>query len=146
MITSIMTYSYRERAVAVQNRSSTAGVFVTLSTPAIRVAGSSQNPAADMSDRDLLQRFSGQLANGSGDFDFERVGTRDAAMLGAESDVGEFRTTVSVGGEPQEVAVYVTRVRSQDDIVVAVGVHPTAFPGDRVSLFEMIYAVEHPSE
>lgn len=132
-----------ERAVAVQNRSFNTGVFVTLSTPAIRVAGSSQNPLADMSDRELLQRFSDQLTDGSGNPDFERVGTREAAMAGSATDVGEFQTTVSVDGEPQEVIVYVTRVRSQNDIIVAVGVHPTAFPGDRVSIFQMLYAVEH---
>lgn len=135
-----------ERALEVQNRSFTAGVFVTLSTPAISVAGSPQNPIADMSDRELLQQFSDQLTDGSESLEFERVGTREAAMLGTSTDVGEFRTNVTVSGESQEVAIYVTRVRSQGDIVVAVGVHPTAFSGEQVSIFEMIYAVEHPSE
>lgn len=135
-----------ERAIEVQNRTFDAGVFVTLSTPAISVAGNPQNPVAGMSDRDLLQRFGNQLTEGSESLAFERVGTREAVMLGESTEVGEFRTTVTVSDERQEVAVYVTRVRSQGDIVVAVGVHPTAFPGDRVSLFQLMYGVDHPSE
>jgi len=119
-------------------------VLVTLSSPTISVAGNAQNPIADISDRELLQRFGDQLTNGSESPEFERVGTREAAMLGQSTDVGEFRTNVIVGGEPREVAVYVTRVRSKDDIIVAVGVHPTVFPGDRVSVFQLIHGIEHP--
>lgn len=134
-----------EKTVDVQDDSFTNGVFVVLSTPAISVAGSSQNPFASLSHEEILQRFESDLDPGSGELTFERVDQRDAAMLGQSTTVSEFRTQMAVENETREFAVYVTKVRSDGDIVVAVGLHPTAFADERVSVMRLFHAVDHPS-
>jgi hypothetical protein len=135
-----------ERTVAVRGDNVTRGAFVTVSTPAIEIAGRSQNPLADASARAILDRFKGRLPGGESDSSFERVDTRRAVMLGQPTDVTKFRTSVSADGEERTVIIWVTSVRSGDDVVIAVGVHPKAFPGQRVSFFRFLYALEHPSE
>lgn len=133
------------RNLTVGNETYLQGLFVTVSTPAVRIAGSARNPLADASHRDVLERFGDRLVDGGDDLSFERVGRRSRAIDGQATKVSEFRTSVTVGETAQDVAVYVGSVRSEGDIVIVVGVHPTAFPGQRVSVFEMLYAVEHPA-
>jgi len=132
---------YRKH-VTVGNRTVTGGVFATASTPAIEIAGRSQNPVADESHRALLNRFQSRLDVGGGNATFETVTTRDAVLVGRNTTVTEFETNISVDGEPRAFSVYVTTARSNGDIVIAIGGHPTAFQDERVAIMRLLYAVE----
>lgn len=133
-----------ERTLRIQNGSVTGSVFVAVASPRVAVAGRPQNPLAGESNRELLQRFQAELDAGSGGADFERVDQREAVMLGQQTTVSVFETNVTVDDQPREVAVYVTSVRHDGDVVVAIGVHPTAFADQRVSVMRLVYSVEHP--
>jgi len=133
-----------EHHVTVGNENYTKGVFAVVSTPAVRIAGAARNPVADASHREILERFGSQLTDNGGNLSFERAGDREGVLDRKPVRVLEFRTSVAVSETKRQVAVYVGRVRSEDDVVIVVGVHPTAFPGQRVSLFELLYAVKHP--
>jgi hypothetical protein len=132
------------RNVTVQNETYLQGLFVTVSTPAVRIAGDARNPIADSSHQDVLERFGGQLVDGTGNLSFEPLGEESATIDGQASKVSVFRTSVTLGETARDVAVYVGSVRSEGDIVIVLGVHPMAFPGQRVSLFELLYSVSHP--
>lgn len=129
--------------ITVQNETLTAGVFATASTPAITVAGDAQNPIAGMSHREILNEFQSNLDVGGDNVTFENVSTHDAVMLGTRTTVSEFRANISVGGEKRDFAIYVTSARTNGDIVIAIGAHPTAFADERVSVMRLIYSVEH---
>lgn len=133
------------KTVQVQNGTFDAGVFVTLSSPSIQIAGTERNPLAKLSHRELLQRFQSDLDASNGSATFERVGERKAVMLGQPTTASEFRTTLTVEGEQQEFAVYVATVRSEGDIVVAVGLHPVAFGQERMSIMQLVYSIKHPA-
>lgn len=131
---------YRKQVQA-GNRTVTGGVFATASTPAIAVAGEPRNPIAEESHRELLGRFQSNL-DIAGNATFENVTTHDAVLAGSPTTVTEFETNLTVDGERREFAIYVTSARSNGDIVVAIGGHPTAFADERVSIMRLIYAVE----
>jgi len=131
---------YRNQ-VRAGNRTVTGGVFATASTPAIEVAGSPRNPIAGESHRELLDRFRSNL-DIADNATFENVTTHDAVLVGSRTTVTEFETNLTVDGERREFAIYVTSARSNGDIVVAIGGHPTAFADERISIMRLIYAVE----
>jgi len=108
---------------------------------AIRLAGEPRNPIAEESHRELLDRLRSNL-DIAGNATFENVTTHDAVLVGTPTTVTEFETNLTVDGERREFAIYVTSARSNGDIVVAIGRHPTAFADERVSIMRLIYAVE----
>ncbi|MDS0281452.1 DUF6517 family protein [Haloarcula onubensis] len=127
--------------VRVGDRTVPGGVFATVATPAIEIAGSPRNPVAAESHSELLGRFQSRLGAGENS-SFRAVSTREAVLVGSRTTVTTFETTVTVDGERRAFAVYVTTARSNGDVVVAVGGHPTAFPDERVAIVRLIYAVE----
>lgn len=133
---------YRKH-ITVQNRTLTAGVFATASTPTVTVAGTSRNPIAQESHREILDRFRSNLDAGGEDVTFENTATHDAVLVGSRTTVTEFRANISVGGEKRNFAIYVTKARTNGDIVIAIGGHPTAFADERPTIMRLIYAVEH---
>jgi len=59
------------------------GGFVVLSTPDVSVAGRSVNPAARMSNRELVERFQGDLESGIGELgNLTKCSERTEAVLG----------------------------------------------------------------
>jgi len=128
--------------VTVSNGTVTSGMFATASTPAIDVAGSARNPIAGESHREILGRFQSNLGVGGDNATIENVTTHEAVLAGKRTTVTEFRTNLTVDGERREFALYVTKARSNGDIVVAVGGHPTAFPDERVAIMRLLYSVE----
>ncbi len=127
----IITTNYREnyeRTVAVQNEQFNSAIFTAVSTPAIEVAGSPQNPPAGISHKQLLSEFSSDLEGGyEGLGNFRKVTEREAVLLGDETRISQFETAVTVNNETVDVYIYVGTVRSGGDIVIAVGGHPAPF-------------------
>lgn len=137
--------TYR-KTVAVQDREFDGAVLATVSTPNVEIGPRSFNPVADMSHADLLSRFSSELDGSYGDLDdLEKVDEHQVPVLGTPTNVSQFETSVTVEGQDVSVYVYVATVESEGDVVVLVGGHPAPFAQERVHLFELFDAVEHPS-
>lgn len=134
-----------ERTIDVQGEQFDSAIFTVVTTPAIEVAGTALNPLAGTSHRQLLVDFADDLEGGyDGMDDLERVGEHDGVLLGQRTTVSQFETTVREDGEDVDAYLYVTTVNSGGDLVVAVGAHPAPFAQERLAIFELLAAVEHP--
>lgn len=135
-----------ERTIPVQDEAFDAATFTVLSSPAIETFGSPRNPLAGMSHEEVLREFSSELEGGYSDLrGLERVDRFEGVLAGRETDVTQFSMLVEQGGEDVELSLYVASGRSGDDLVVAVGGHPASFAQERVSVLELLAAVEHPA-
>ena len=118
------------------------GVFNVVTTPAVEVAGQTLNPIGRYSNARLVE-FVQQQYSGLGDI--ERVGERNVTIQGTETTVTKFSATASIEGREIDVFVHVTKYRSGEDFVVAVGVYPQQLEGQEESnILSMLRAVEHP--
>jgi hypothetical protein len=125
----------------------TTGVLAVVSTHRVDVFGHTTNPYANMS-------YTGILANLTADYDTEFgdlgdarvVENRTATVLGEDARVGVFATNTTFGGEQVEVKLYVTRVTHGDDVVLAIGGHPTKLPAGEQELIAMLEGIEHDAD
>jgi hypothetical protein len=130
----------------IQGEQFDAAVFTVVATPAVTVAGSALNPVVSMSHDELLTEFSDELEGGYDGIDnFSRVTEREGVLLGQQTMVSQFETTVEANEEVVDVYLYVTTVRSNGDLVVAVGGHPAPFAQERASILELMAAVDRPA-
>lgn len=136
--------TYRNR-IAVQNQSMTASLFVTLATPAIPVFGSPMNPIAAESHAQIIERVRGDITNDSS-VRFREVRDHQATMFGRPTSVSEFRANLTAAGEKRPFSIYVAKERLEDTIVLAIGVHPVAFPDERVAMFRLLDSVDVEAE
>ena len=136
-----------ERTLDVQDEQFDAAVFMIVATPAITVASRPLNPVASMSHSKLLTEFGDEL---EGSYDgintLSRVTQREGVLLGQQTTVSQFETSVEANGELVDVYLYVTTVRSSGNIVVAVGGHPAPFAQERASILELMAAADHPAD
>jgi hypothetical protein len=122
----------------------TTGVLAVVSTHRVDVFGHTTNPYANMS-------YAGILANLTADYDTEFgdlgdarfVENKSATVLGTDARVGVFATNTTFGGEAVEIKLYVTRVMHGDDVVLAIGGHPTKLPAGEQELIAMLEGIEH---
>lgn len=145
IVTTNRRVSY-ERTIPVQDEAFDAATFTVLSSPAIETFGSPRNPLAGMSHEEVLREFSSELEGGYSDLrGLERVDRFEGVLAGRRTDVTQFSMLVEQGGEDVELYLYVASGRWGDDLVVAVGGHPASFAQERVSILELLAAVEHPA-
>lgn len=117
-----------------------AATFVTLASPEVRIGGQSFNPIAEMSNRELADRF---------DDDFHRlrvnesVENRTHTVLETETVVEKFDGAARVGGDWVDVSVHVTKVRHEGDYVVALAIYPQSASGEEERAFELLDSIEH---
>lgn len=116
------------------------GVFSVISSPAAEVAGQTFNPIGDYSNDRLVQLIA---SNYGGLEDVERVGDQQLSVLGSETTVSKYSATASFQGQEIDVFAHVTKVRSGDDFVVAVGVYPQRLDGEESNVLSMIRAIDH---
>lgn len=140
----VATYN---RTVDLGPLSGRAGAFVVASTPDYTIAGRSVNPVADMSNRELIERFRGQLEGQLGSLsDVRPVDDRTEPVLGAAGEVTTFAAETQYQGRTITVNVHVTKVSHEDDVVVAIGVHPEALQQQAPEVFTLVRGIEHPAE
>lgn len=120
-----------------------AAVFATFASPEVSVAGRTFNPIADMSNRDLLSRFSSQY---EGLTVGQQVENRSHTVLGTETGVEKYEGTADLGGTTVDVYVHVTTVKHEGDFVVALGIYPQRLSGEEEHVFTMLSGIEHASE
>ncbi|MFB6151522.1 MAG: DUF6517 family protein [Haloarculaceae archaeon] len=97
-----------------------AAQFAVLSSPDASVAGQSVNPLADLSARELVERFS--VSNAVRNLTFD--GNRSVRILGQRRTVSAFRAEATGIGPATRVRVHVTSFEHEGDLVVAIAVHP----------------------
>lgn len=118
------------------------GVFNVVTTPAVAVAGQTLNPIGSYSNVRLVE-FVQQQYSGLGDI--QRVSERNLTIQGTETTVTKFSATATVEGREVDVFVHVTKYRSGDDFVVAVGVYPQQLERTEESnVLSMLRAIDHP--
>ncbi|WP_227134839.1 DUF6517 family protein [Halorubellus salinus] len=125
----------------------TTGVLAVVSTHRVDVFGHTTNPYANMSYGGLLANLTADYDTAFGNLENARfVENKTATVLGKEARVGVFATTTTFGGEEVEVKLYVTRVRHGDDIVLAIGGHPTKLPAGEQEILAMIEGIQHETD
>ncbi|WP_323675166.1 DUF6517 family protein [Halorubellus sp. PRR65] len=125
----------------------TTGVLAVVATHRVDVFGHTTNPYANMS-------YGGILANLTADYDTafgnlenaQFVENETASVLGTDARVGVFATNTTFGGEEVEVKLYVTRVRHGDDVVLAIGGHPTKLPAGEQEILAMLEGIQHETD
>jgi len=116
-------------------------VFATFASPKVEVLGQSFNPLDDYDNRELAEQFTAQLQSVG---DLREVGSRSITMLGSDTEVTKFETTVTTStGIQFDAYVHVTKVEHGDDIVGAVAVYPQQLPDQQATVNELIRGVEH---
>lgn len=140
----VRTYN---RTLDLQSVEQQGGAFVVVSTPDSSIAGRSMNPVADMSNRDLVDRFRGQLEEQLGELrNLRSVDERTEPVLGGAATVTTYAAETEFEGETITVNVHVTKVVHEDDVIVALGVHPEAIQQQAPEIFALMRGIEHPAE
>ncbi|TKX74591.1 hypothetical protein EXE46_08630 [Halorubrum sp. GN11_10-6_MGM] len=140
--------------------SETQSALFVASTPNASVAGQSVNPLVRVEGGALIRRLLNQInqqaagSGGNADIqadDLEARGEETRTILGEESTVSIFETTISAdagGGnesgsvEDIPVLLYLATVQHDDDVIALVGVHPVQID-QADQLLSMMEAVEH---
>ncbi|MBX0324595.1 hypothetical protein EGH21_16320 [Halomicroarcula sp. F13] len=113
--------------------------FVVVSTPGANVAGQTLNPAAQWSNRRVVE----QLASRTGSVnDVQSEGNRTAEILGEPRDVGMFSGTVTVQGQEIDVTMHVASFEHEGDVLVVLAVHPDQI-NERARVDTMFGGITH---
>lgn len=125
----------------------TTGVLAVASTHRVDVFGHTTNPYANMSYAGILANLTADYDTAFGDLgDARFVENRSATVLGEDARVGVFATNTTFGGERVEVKLYVTRVIHGDDVVLAIGGHPTKLPAGEQEIETMLEGIQHDAD
>ncbi|ELZ85067.1 hypothetical protein C453_10815 [Haloferax elongans ATCC BAA-1513] len=119
------------------------GVFSVISTPAVEVAGETLNPIGDYSNDQLVGLIQSRYQGLS---DVEQVSSRNVQVLGETANVTKYSATARVKGQTLDVYVHVTKVRHNDDFIVALGLYPQQLGDEESNILELMRSVEHPAE
>lgn len=120
-----------------------AAVFAVFSTPQVSVLGQTFNPVGRLSNAELVARMQSQYSQLN---DVEEVDSRTVTMLGEETELTKFSATTRMGGADVNVFVHVTKVKHEDDHVIAVGVYPKHLDGEEENVLALVKSVEHAAE
>lgn len=123
------------------------GAFIVVTTPDITVLGQSVNPAAQMSNRELVEEFQGQIESQVGELrNLRYVDDRKEPVLGTSANVTTFAADTEMQGEPVTLHLHLTTVQHEGDVVIAIGGHPEALQGQATEVHELMTGIEHPAE
>jgi hypothetical protein len=120
------------------------GVFNVVTTPAVEIADRTLNPIGSYSNARLVELVQRQY---SGLGNVEQVSERNVTVQATETTVTKFSATATIEGREIDVFVHVTKYRSGDDFVVAIGVYPQQLDGQEESnVLSMMRSIDHPVE
>lgn len=116
--------------------------FTVLATPKIDlVPGRPANPVGDMDNDELAERVQNQYDSVE---NVEQVGEREQELLGETVTVSKYEADAQTEGASAEINLHIAQGESEDDFVVAVGVHPTDIDeDDRIN--RLLEGVTHPA-
>ncbi|WP_224335775.1 DUF6517 family protein [Haloprofundus halobius] len=118
------------------------GVFAAISSPAVEIAGRTFNPLKDDSNEDLVQMLTSQY---DGLSNVSEESSQTLTVLGTDTEVTKYAATSNVEGEQIDVFVHVTKVRNEDDFVIALGVYPQQLSGEESNIVSLFESVQHPA-
>lgn len=117
-----------------------AAVFVVFTTPQVEIAGRTFNPVGEMSNRELLDELQSK-------YDAIEVGTQvgsdDVRTLGTDATVDTFDGSARLAGVGIDVRFQITKVRHDEDFVIAIGIYPAKLPGEGENVRTLIRNLEH---
>lgn len=111
--------------------------FVVVSSPGATAAGQTLNPAADWSNREVLDQLpTGQIT------DIERDGNRTTQSLGDSRTVGMFTGTTEMQGQEVDMRMHVASFEHEGDVIIILGVHPEQI-NEEEAVDELFGGLEH---
>lgn len=118
--------------------------FTVLSTPTVEVGPIGPlNPVEEMSNREIaemVQKQYGTIQN------LQAVDERQVTFLGDSVTVTKFSAEARTeGGQDIDVFVHIGRTESEDDFVLAIGVHPRGID-DQENVDALVEGIRHPAE
>jgi len=116
--------------------------LIVVSTPDAQVAGQSVNPLARLSNEELIERA---VAQADGEAEVRNVSveaTANRTVLGTETEVVTYSAVVENEQGELPVRLHVASVTHEDDVVLAVGLHPETVD-ERATLLELMGNIEH---
>lgn len=135
-----LTEYHRSVEVGALGSERKAAVFVVFTTPQVEIAGRTFNPVGEMSNRELLEELQSQ-------YDAIEVGTQVGSetvrTLGTDATVDIFDGSARLAGVEIDVRFQITKVRHDDDFVIAVGIYPAQLPGEGENVRTLIRNLEH---
>lgn len=116
-------------------------VFATFASPQVEVLEKSFNPLKKYDDRQLAEQFTTQLDSVN---DVRKVSSRNQTMLGKSTAVTKFEASVTTTvGIEFDAYIHVTKVKHDDDFVVALAVYPQQLSGQSDKVGRLLRGVEH---
>lgn len=123
------------------------GAFVVASAPDFEMLGRSANPITEMENEELVEEFRSELESEIGEIrDVRHVDERTEPVLGYAATVDTFAADADFAGEERTVNVHVTSIVHEDDLIVALGVHPEALQQQAPEIHALVRGIEHPAD
>ena len=98
-----------------------AAVFVAFASPEVEVATRSFNPIAEMSEREILQRFETEYESISVG---EQINSRNVTALGQATEVKKFEGSAQLAGSQVDVYIHAATIKHEGDYIVTVAIFP----------------------
>jgi hypothetical protein len=117
------------------------GVFATISTPAIELAGKTFNPVGDYDNDRLVGMLQSNYERIN---DVREVSSQTVAVLGTDTTVTKYAGKATFGGQQLDVTIHVTKVRDGEDFVICFGVYPKQLTEEE-NVLSMMSAAIHPA-
>ncbi|QCJ48426.1 DUF6517 family protein [Haloprofundus sp. MHR1] len=118
------------------------GVFAVISSPAVEIASRTFNPLKDYGNEDLVQMLTSQY---DGLSNVSEASSQTLTLLGTDTEVTKYDATTNVEGEQIDVFIHVTKVRHEDDFVIALGVYPQQMSDEESNIVSLFESVQHPA-
>lgn len=117
------------------------GVFATVSTPAIEIAGKTFNPVGDYDNDQLVNLLQSNYDNIS---NVTKVSSETVTVLGTDTSVTKYAGKATFRGKKIDVNIHVTKVRDDADFVICFGVYPMQLDEEN-NVLSMMSAAIHPA-
>jgi hypothetical protein len=119
-------------------------LFAVVSTPQAKVLGQGVNPAANLSNEELVEKIGKRFAKDKLE-DLSLVTEGSVTLLGSSQTLSTFETRATIEGLELDVRVHLTKTKHENDLVIAAGAHPRVIE-QQSSIESLINNVEHPAE
>ncbi|WP_207588809.1 DUF6517 family protein [Halomontanus rarus] len=117
-----------------------AGIFATITTPQVSIAGESRNPVGEMTNREIIELVQEQYEELSID---DSIDNRSVETLGTTTTVETFEGRARVRDSEVDVFVDVSRFAHADDHVIVGGVYPEQLSDEGERITTLIEGLEH---
>jgi hypothetical protein len=109
----------------------------------VEVATQSFNPIAEMSEREILQRFETEYESISVG---EQIDSRNVTALGSSTEVKKFEGSAQLAASQVDVYVHAAKIKHEGDYIVTVAIYPQALDGEEQNVVTLLKGLEHSGE